>query len=152
MLRPQLSQALKDAMRAKDERGVSTVRLILAALKDRDIAARGEGNMDGLSDNEILQMLQKMIKQREESIRMYEEGGRIELAAVEQGEIDVINRFLPKQLSDQEIDDEVNKTITEIGAASVKDMGRLMNLLRERFAGRMDFSKASAVAKARLMA
>lgn len=151
MLRTQLSQALKDAMRAKDERGVSTIRLILAALKDRDIAARGEGNMDGLSDDEILQMLQKMIKQREESIRMYEEGGRIELAAVEQGEIDVINRFLPKQLSDQEIDDEVNRAITEIGAASVKDMGRLMSLLRERFAGTMDFSKASVVAKTRLM-
>lgn len=151
MLRTELTQALKDAMRAKDERGVSTIRLILAALKDRDIAARGEGNMEGVSDDEILQMLQKMIKQRQESIRMYEEGGRVELAAQEQGEIEIINRFLPHQLSDKEIEAEVDRVIAEIGAESVKDMGRLMAELRGRYAGQMDFGKASGIAKARLM-
>lgn len=152
MLRTQLSQALKDAMRAKEALSVSTIRLILAALKDRDIAARGDGNTDGLPDEEILQLLQKMIKQRHESIKLYEEAGRIELAARERGEIDVINRFLPKQLSDDEIKDEVNKVIAEIGAASVKDMGRLMGELRERYAGQMDFGKASTAAKAHFLA
>jgi uncharacterized protein YqeY len=151
MLRTELSQSLKDAMRAKDVPAVSTVRLILAALKDRDIAARGDGNADGVSDEEILQLLQKMIKQRQESIKMYEEGGRVELAAQEQSEIEIINRFLPQQLSDAEIEAEVEKVIGEIGAASVKDMGRLMGELRERYAGQMDFGKASGIAKARLM-
>jgi uncharacterized protein len=151
MLRTQLSQALKDAMRAKEALSVSTIRLILAALKDRDIAARGGGNSDGLPDDEILQLLQKMIKQRHESITLYEEAGRIELAARERGEIDVINRFLPKQLSDDEIKAEVDKVIAEIGAASVKDMGRLMGELRERYAGQMDFGKASAAAKAHFL-
>lgn len=151
MLRTELSQSLKEAMRAKDMQAVSTVRLILAALKDRDIAARGDGNPDGVSDDEILQLLQKMIKQRQESIKMYEEGGRIELAAQEQSEIDIINRFLPQQLSDAEVEAEVEKVISEIGAASVKDMGRLMGELRGRYAGQMDFGKASGIAKARLM-
>lgn len=151
MLRTELSQSLKEAMRAKDMQAVSTVRLILAALKDRDIAARGDGNPDGVSDEEILQLLQKMIKQRQESIKMYEEGGRIELAAQEQSEIDIINRFLPQQLSDAEVEAEVEKVISEIGAASVKDMGRLMGELRGRYAGQMDFGKASGIAKARLM-
>lgn len=151
MLRTQLSQSLKDAMRAKDASVVSTVRLILAALKDRDIAARGDGNADGVGEEEILQLLQKMIKQRQESIKMYEEGGRVELAAQEQLEIDIINRFLPQQLSDGEIEAEVGKVIGEIGASSVKDMGRLMGELRGRYAGQMDFGKASGIAKARLM-
>ena len=151
MLRTELSQSLKEAMRAKDMQAVSTGRLILAALKDRDIAARGDGNPDGVSDDEILQLLQKMIKQRQESIKMYEEGGRIELAAQEQSEIDIINRFLPQQLSDAEVEAEVEKVISEIGAASVKDMGRLMGELRGRYAGQMDFGKASGIAKARLM-
>jgi uncharacterized protein len=151
MLRPELSQSLKDAMRAKEALTVSTIRLILAALKDRDIAARGDGNSEGLPDEEILQLLQKMIKQRHESIKLYEEAGRVELAAREQGEIDVINRFLPKQLSDEEIAAEVSKVITEIGASSVKDMGRLMGALRERYVGQMDFGKASAAAKAHFL-
>ena len=151
MLRPELNKALKDAMRAKDGRGVSTIRLVLAALKDRDIAARGDGHTDGICDDEILQMLQKMIKQRQESIKMYEEGGRVELAAHEQEEIDIINRFLPQQLSVPQIESEVDKVIAEIGAASVKDMGRLMGELRDRYAGQMDFGKASGIAKARLM-
>ncbi len=151
MLRTQLSQALKDAMRAKDTSNVSTIRLILAALKDRDIAVRSDGNSEGLPDDEILQLLQKMIKQRQESIKLYEEAGRLELAAREQGEIEVINHFLPKQLSDDEVAAEVDKVIADIGAASVKDMGRLMGELRERYAGQMDFGKASAAAKAHFL-
>ena len=110
-----------------------------------------DGNSEGLPDEEILQLLQKMIKQRHESIKLYEEAGRVELAAREQGEIDVINRFLPKQLSDEEIAAEVSKVITEIGASSVKDMGRLMSALRERYVGQMDFGKASAAAKAHFL-
>lgn len=151
MLRTQLSQSLKDAMRAKDTPAVSTIRLILAAVKDRDIAARADGNSDGVSDDEVLQLLQKMIKQRQESIKMYEEGGRLELAAQEQSEIAIINRFLPQQLSEAEVAAEVDKVIGEIGASSVKDMGRLMGELRGRYAGQMDFGKASGIAKARLM-
>lgn len=151
MLRTQLSQSLKNAMRAKDTQAVSTIRLILAAVKDRDIAARSDGNSDGVSDDEILQLLQKMIKQRQESIKMYEEGGRLELAAQEQSEIGIINRFLPQQLSEAEVAAEVDKVIGEIGASTVKDMGRLMGELRGRYAGQMDFGKASGIAKARLM-
>jgi uncharacterized protein YqeY len=151
MLRPLVSQQLKDAMRAKDERAVSTLRLISAAIKDRDIAARSDGITDGVSDDEILQLLQKMIKQRQESIKMYEEGGRLELAQQEREEIEIIERFLPKQLSDDEITAAVDKTINDLGAGSMKDMGPLMAALRERYAGVMDFGKASATAKARLM-
>ena len=151
MLRTQLSQALKDAMRAKDATGVSTIRLIMAALKDRDIAARSDGGREEVPDEEVLQLLQKMIKQRHESIKLYEEAGRLELAARENNEIEVINRFLPTQLNDEEIAAEVEKVVVEIGAASVKDMGRLMGVLRERYAGQMDFGKASAAAKARFL-
>lgn len=151
MLRPQVSQQLKDAMRAKDERAVSTLRLISAAIKDRDIAARSDGITDGVSEDEILQLLQKMIKQRQESIRMYEEGGRLELAQQEREEIEIIERFLPRQLSDDEIAATVDQVIAELGAGGMKDMGPLMATLRERYAGVMDFGKASAVAKSRLM-
>ena len=151
MLRPLVSQQLKDAMRAKDERAVSTLRLISAAIKDRDIAARSDGITDGISDEEILQLLQKMIKQRQESIRMYEEGGRLELAQQEREEIEIIERFLPKQLSDDEVTAAVDRTIAELGAGSMKDMGPLMAALRERYAGVMDFGKASVTAKSRLM-
>lgn len=151
MLRPLVSQQLKDAMRAKDERAVSTLRLISAAIKDRDIAARSDGITDGVSDDEILQLLQKMIKQRQESIKMYEEGGRLELAQQERDEIEIIERFLPKQLSEDEITAAVDKTISDLGAGSMKDMGPLMVALRKRYAGVMDFGKASATAKSRLM-
>lgn len=151
MLRPQVSQQLKDAMRAKDERAVSTLRLISAAIKDRDIAARSDGITDGVSDDEILQLLQKMIRQRQESIKMYEEGGRLELAQQEREEIEIIERFLPQQLSKEEITATVDQVIAETGASGMKDMGPLMAALRKRYAGVMDFGKASAVAKQRLM-
>ena len=124
--------------------------LILAALKDRDIAARSKGKSDGIDDSEILQMLQTMVKQREDSIALYEKGGRLELAQQEQEEIDIIRSYLPKQLSDAEIADAIDQVVDELGATSLKDMGRTMAALRERYAGQMDFAKASSVLKSRL--
>ena len=151
MLRSLVSQQLKDAMRSKDKRAVSTLRLIMAAIKDRDIAVRVDGITEGVDNSDILQLLQKMIKQRQESIRMYEEGGRLELAQQERDEIGIIEGFLPKQLDDDEVAAAVDAVIAELSAASMKDMGPLMTALRERYAGVIDFAKASAVAKARLM-
>ncbi len=151
MLREQLNNALKDAMRAKDSRAVATVRLILAALKDRDIAAREKGVMDGIGEDEVLSMLQTMIKQRQESIRLYEQGGRCELAEQEQEEIDVIRRFMPTPIEGAELETAVQTTIKEIGASNLKDMGRTMAALKERYPGRMDFSKASGIVRASLV-
>jgi len=147
MLRTQLADALKEAMRSKNERGISTLRLILAALKDRDIAARAKGNYDGISEDEIRGMMQSMIKQRRESIALYEQGGRCELAQQEAEEIAVIESFLPKQLSDEEIERAARDLIAEIGATGIKDMGRTMAAMKQRYAGKMDFSKASGVVK-----
>ncbi|MFC7333477.1 GatB/YqeY domain-containing protein [Rhodocista pekingensis] len=150
MLRTRLNEALKEAMRAKDQRAVATVRLILAALKDRDIAARGRGIPDGIDETEILSMLQTMVKQRRESIELYEQGGRIELAQQEREEITVIERFMPKQLDDEEIRAVVATLAEEIGAAGVKDMGRVMAELRSRYAGQMDFARASGIVREKL--
>ncbi|KJS38428.1 MAG: glutamyl-tRNA amidotransferase [Rhodospirillaceae bacterium BRH_c57] len=150
MLRTRLNEALKEAMRAREQRAIGTVRLILAALKDRDIAARSRGVADGIPDDEIHQMLQSMIKQRRESIAMYEQGGRLELAEQEAEEITIIERFLPKQMGDAEVEAAVRDTIRDLEAANLKDMGRVMTALRERFAGRMDFGKASLAVKAQL--
>lgn len=150
MLREDLSEALKKAQKAKDTRRVSTLRLILAALKDRDIAARGEGRGEGLTDEEILGMLQTMIRQRRDSIKLYEQGGRLELAEQEQQEIDIIQEYLPRQMDEKEIEAAVGAVMEEIGAAALKDMGRVMAALRERHAGTMDFGKASQIAKQRL--
>ncbi|ACI99401.1 GatB/YqeY domain-containing protein [Rhodospirillum centenum] len=150
MLRTRLNEALKEAMRAKDQRAVATVRLILAALKDRDIAARGRGIPDGIDETEILSMLQTMVKQRRESIELYEQGGRIELAQQEREEITVIERFMPKQLDDEEIRAVVAALAEEIGAAGVKDMGRVMAELRSRYAGQMDFARASGIVREKL--
>ena len=149
-LRSRLNDALKSAMKAKDARATSTVRLILAALKDRDIAARSKGNHEGIDDAEILQMLQTMVKQREESIALYEKGGRLELAQQEQEEIDIIRSYLPKQLSEAEIARAVKEVVAELGATNLKDMGRTMAALRERYAGQMDFAKASGLVKQQL--
>jgi uncharacterized protein YqeY len=150
MLRTALNDALKEAMKAKDMQTVSTVRLILAALKDRDIAARDKGNKTGIPDEDILGLLQSMIRQRRDSIELYDKGGRAELAQKEKDEIAVIERFLPKQMGDDEVKAAIDGIVAEIGAASLKDMGRTMAALRERYAGQMDFSKASAQVKARL--
>ena len=147
MLREKFKEELKTAMKARNERAVATLRLINAALKDRDIAARSKGKLDGIDEAEVLSMLQTMIKQRRESIMHFEQGGRLELAQQEQEEIAIIEGFLPKQMSDAEAEAAVKALIAEIGAASIKDMGRTMTVLRERFAGRIDFTKASALVK-----
>ena len=150
MFRSQLSDALKDAMRAKEACAVSTLRLILAALKDRDIAARGKGNSDGIGEGEILDLLQKMVGQRHEAIELYRKGARQDLVDRETAEIEVIQRFLPKQMDEAEVRSAVQEVIAELEAATIKDMGRVMGALKERYAGRMDFAKASALVKAQL--
>lgn len=147
MLRERFKEDLKDAMRAKDQRVVSTIRLITAALKDRDIAARPSGNADGISDADILSLLQGMIKQRRESAELYEKGGRPELAAQENEEIAVIERYLPKQMSADEVRDAIAAAVASTGAQSVKDMGKVMAALKAEFAGRMDFSKVGGDVK-----
>ena len=150
MLRTQLSDALKVAMKAKESLTVSTIRLIMAALKDRDIAARSKGNMDGVPEDEILTMLQSMIKQRRESVEMYEKGGRLELAEQENLEIDIIKTFLPEQLDAAATVAAIDAAIADTGAVSLKDMGKVMGVLKERYAGRMEFSKVSASIKEKL--
>ena len=150
MLRTRLSDTLKSSMKEKNERSVSTLRLILAALKDQDIAARGKGNKEGLSDDQILSLLQSMIKQRRESIKLYEQGGRMELAQREAEEIGVIEEFLPEQMSEEEIATVITGVVDEVGAESLKDMGKVMTALKEQFAGQMDFGKASTIVKERL--
>ena len=150
MLRERLNDELKAAMKAREQHRVSTLRLILAAIKDRDVAARGDGNAEGIGEDEILQLLTKMVRQRRESIKLYEEGGRIDLAEREAEEITIIEGFMPRQLDDDEVDKAVREAIGETGATGLKDMGRTMALLKERFAGRMDFGKASAIVKGEL--
>ncbi|HEY6336457.1 MAG TPA: GatB/YqeY domain-containing protein [Alphaproteobacteria bacterium] len=150
MLRARLTEALKTAMKAKDERGVSAVRMILAKLKERDIEVRPKGNADGISDDEIVQMMQGMIKQRRESIELYERGGRPELARKEQDEIAVIESFMPRQLSEAEMAAAVKTVIGEVGAVGIKDMGKVMAQLKARYTGTMDFSRASGVVKSQL--
>ncbi|MBY5366616.1 GatB/YqeY domain-containing protein [Rhizobium leguminosarum] len=146
MLRDQLATQLKEAMKAKNAERLSTVRLIQAAVKDRDIANRGIGK-EQASDDEILQILAKMVKQRDESAKIYEENSRPELAAKERAEITVIQDFMPTQLSDSEVRANVSAVIAEMGAAGAKDMGKVMAALKERYAGQMDFAKASATVK-----
>ncbi len=147
MLRNELSETLKTALKARQSRRVATVRLILAAIKDRDIAIRSDGRQDGVTDDEILGILQKMIKQRKESIGHYEQGGRMELVEQESQEIDIIREFLPEQISGEALKKAALEAIGELGAESLKDMGPTMALLKDRFAGRMDFSDASAIVK-----
>ena len=151
MLRAELGNALKERMRARDERAVSTIRLIIAAINDRDIAVRGEGNSQPIDDGEIFQLLQKMIKQRQESAKMYEDGGRPELANAEKAEIVLIQQFLPEQLSRDDIEKAITEAIAQTNAASIKDMGKVMAHLKEQHAGQMDFSAASQMVKAALM-
>jgi uncharacterized protein len=147
MLREAFSERLKQAMRARESRTVSTVRLIMAALKDRDIAARGTGNTEGIADPEILRLLQGMVKQRRESIALYRQGNRPELAQQEEEEIAVIESFLPQQMSDAEIAAAVKAAIADTGAAAIKDMGKVMAVLRERHAGTIDMARAGPVVK-----
>ncbi|CDZ25377.1 GatB/YqeY domain-containing protein [Neorhizobium galegae] len=146
MLRDKLSDALKESMKAKDTRRLSTVRLIQTAIKDRDIANRGLGK-DPVSDDDILQILQKMVKQREESAKIYEDAGRAELATQERAEIEIIKGFMPEQLSDEKVQELIKAAIAESGAQGLRDMGKVMAVLKEKHPGQMDFAKASAVVK-----
>jgi uncharacterized protein YqeY len=146
MIREILSNAQKDAMKAKDTAKLSTIRLILAAVKDKDIANRGLGK-EQASEDEILQLLAKMIKQREESVKIYMDGGRPELADKEREEIAVIQGFMPEQLSEEKVREICVAVVAELGAQGLKDMGKCVAALRERYAGQMDFAKASAILK-----
>jgi uncharacterized protein YqeY len=147
MLRDKLNEALKESMRARDMATVGAVRLILAKLKEVDIAQRTEANREGVADDKILSMMQGMIKQRNESIALYEKGGRQDLADKEKAEIAVIERFLPKQMDDASVEAAVRDAIASAGAKSIKDMGGVMAALKAKYAGQMDFAKASAVVK-----
>lgn len=145
-MRQAIDAALKTALKAQDKARVSALRLITSAIKDRDIAARPSGQ-DRVPDDEIVQLLAKMIKQREESARLYDDGGRAELADKERAEIAVIREFMPRQMGEDEVRAAAAAAIADTGAASVKDLGKVMALLKERHAGAMDFAKASGIAK-----
>ena len=146
-MREAFTERLRTAMRAKDTRTLSTVRLVLAGLKERDVAARGAGNPAGIADSEILRMLQGMVKQRRESIALYRQGNRPELAQQEEEEIAIIESFLPRQMSEDEIAAAAKAAIADTGAAGPKDMGRVMAVLRERHAGTIDLGRAGAAVK-----
>ena len=146
MLRERFTTEMKEAMKAGDKGKLGAIRLIQAALKDKDIEARGAGK-EPLSDEEILALLQKMVKQRQESITMYEQGGRQELAQQEKDEVAVISSYLPKQMDEAETKAAIEAAIAETGAASMKDMGKVVGILRAKYAGRMDFAKASGLVK-----
>lgn len=149
MLRDAINNAVKDAMKAKDERKLSTLRMINSTLKNSDIDARGQGKPP-LSDDDILGVLQKMIKQRQESVELYDKGGRKELADQEREEIAIISAYLPKQMSDDEVKAAIAAAIKDTGAAGMKDMGKVIGVLRGKYAGQMDFGKASGLVKAAL--
>ncbi len=149
MLRDDINAAVKDAMKAKDERKLSTLRMVNSTIKNADIEARGQGKPP-LADGDILAVLQKMIKQRQESVELYDKGGRAELAAQEREEIAVITAYLPKQMSEDEVKAAIAAAVSETGAAGMKDMGKVIGVLRGKYAGQMDFAKASALVKAQL--
>lgn len=148
--RTEINTALKEALKRQDKLMVSTVRLIMAAIKDRDINAFGQGRSEGIEDSEILQLLATMIKQRQESSRQYSEAGRDDLAEREEGEIEIIRAFLPRQLSDSEVEQLIGEIVAEVGAAGIKDMGKVMGVLKERYAGQVDMAKAGALVKKKL--
>lgn len=150
MLRENFQQKLKEAQFAKDEITVGTLRLIIAAMKDRDIAARSKGNWDGIPDSEILSMLQTMIKQRLESVKMYEAGNRKDLMDQEKAEIRIIENFLPKQLDEEETKKAIELSVSAVSAAGIKDMGKVINDLKAKYAGQMDFARVSVLVKERL--
>jgi uncharacterized protein len=149
MLRDDINNSLKAAMKARDERRISTLRLVNSTLKNADIEARGQGK-GPLGDDELLGLLQKMVKQRHESIELYEKGGRPELAQQERDEIAIIGAYLPKQMSEDEVKAAIAQAIQEIGAAGMKDMGKVIGALKGKYAGKMDFAKVSALVKGTL--
>ena len=147
MLREQLKDSLKEAMVAKDNRKISTIRLILAAVKDRDIAVRGTAKDGQITNDDILSLVQSMIKQRKESIELYQKGNRTDLVESEQEEIDIIRSFLPRQMTAGETETAIKEVIEATGAAGIRDMGKVMAALREKYAGQMDFGQASVAVK-----
>ncbi|WP_380053178.1 GatB/YqeY domain-containing protein [Falsihalocynthiibacter sp. SS001] len=149
-LRLQITTAMKEAMKAKEAARLSTLRLINAAIKDRDIAMRGEGDDGGVEGDEILAILGKMVKQRQESARAYEEGGRLELAEKERQEIKIIEEFLPRQLNEAEAEAAVSDAISEVGAESIRDMGKVMGVLKAKYTGQMDFGRVGPLVKNKL--
>ena len=151
-LRNRIDAALKDALRARDAVRLSTLRLMSAAIKDRDIALRGEGRDEGAGDAEVLAILARMVKQRQESARLYEEGGRLDMAEEERHEIGIIEEFLPRPLGEGEVDAAIEEAMAETGARGVRDMGRVMASLKGRYAGRMDFGRVGPMVRARLTA
>lgn len=148
-MREQIARTLNDAVKGKDKRRISTLRLIQTAIRDRDIANRGAGK-DPVSDEEILQILSKMVKQRQESAKAFEEGNRLELAQQEREEIAIITEFLPKPLGEDDMKKVCAEVVHEVGADGLRDMGRCMNTLKKKFPGRMDFGKASGIVKGML--
>jgi uncharacterized protein YqeY len=149
-LRDQLNTAVKEAMKARDQKRLGTLRLIQANIKDKDIAGRTEESREGISDDEILALFGKLIKSREDSIALYEKGGRPELADAEKAEIAILREFMPRQLDETETKAAIAAVVAETGAASLKDMGKVMAALKERYTGTMDFGKAGAMVKAQL--
>ena len=149
MIRDDMNKALTEAMKAKNERAVSTLRMVNSTLKNADIEARGAGKPP-LGDAELLPLLQKMIKQRQESLELYEKGGRADLVKQEQEEIAIISAYLPKQMSEPEMQAAIAAAVQETGAAGMKDMGKVIGVLRGKYAGQMDMAKASAMVKAQL--
>jgi uncharacterized protein YqeY len=149
VLRDDINNALKDAMKARDERRVSTLRLMNSAIKDKDIEARGNGK-PALSDDDLLALFQKMIKQRQESAEMYEKGGRQDLVGQEKAEIEIITAYLPTQMSDDEVKAAITAAVQETGAATIKDMGKVIGILKAKYTGQMDFAKASGLVKGML--
>jgi len=149
-LRTRITTALKQAMKDKDAKRLSTLRLVNAAIKDKDIAARAEGNDEGVGEGEVLAILGKMAKQRLESARAYEEGGRLDLAERERDEIEVIEEFLPRQLSEDETKAAVDAVVSETGATSIRDMGKVMGALKAKYTGQMDFGRVGPMLKERL--
>ena len=149
MLRDDINNAVKEAMKAKDERKVSTLRLMNSTIKNADIEARGQGK-EPLNEADLMALFQKMIKQRQESVELYDKGGRAELAAQEREEIAIISAYLPKQMSEDDVKAAIAAIIAETGAAGMKDMGKVIAVLRAKYAGQMDFGKASGLVKAAL--
>jgi uncharacterized protein len=149
MLRDDINNAVKEAMKAKEERKLSTLRMVNSSIKNADIDARGQGKPP-LSDADLLGLFQKMIKQRQESIELYDKGGRAELAAQEREEIAIIAAYLPKQMSEDDVKKAISAVIAETGAAGIKDMGKVIGVLKGKYAGQMDFAKASGLVKAAL--
>ncbi len=150
-IREKLNAKMKDAMRNKDQIALSTIRLINAAIKDRDISERSSGHAEGISENDILSLLQSMIKQRNESVKIYRESKREDLAEREEEEIKIISEFLPKQMDDGEVENIVVSLIKEVKAESIKDMGKVMAEIKRRYAGQVDMTKASGVVKQKLV-